>query len=209
MEHSTLSKKAEKYIIDNILKGKYKPGDRIVEMKIANDLNMSQAPIREAICNLKSTGFIKNEPYKGSKIKKFNSEDIRQIYSVRLIMEKYAIKEAIKNIKREELARLNSIVEKMYKAVEEEDYLRQLELDRDFHSYIIKITGNKVLIKVWYSIGIGYWIYNAYEAIHKEVVNWKIEAEKHEEIYKALKHKKGEKCIELIKDHYCNYLSED
>ena len=61
MEHSTLSKKAEKYIIDNILKGGYKPGDRIVEMKIADDLNMSQAPIREAICNLKSTGFIESK----------------------------------------------------------------------------------------------------------------------------------------------------
>jgi len=206
MEHSTLSKKAEKYIVDNILKGGYKPGDRIVEMKIADDLNMSQAPIREAICNLKSTGFIENEPYKGSKIKEFDSEDIRQIYSVRLIMEEYAIKEAIKNIKEEELARLKSIVKEMYKAVAEENYLQQLELDRDFHSYIIKITKNKVLIKVWYSIGIGYWIYNAYEAIHKEAVNWEIEAEKHEKIYEALKNKDGESCIELIKDHYCNYL---
>jgi len=208
MEHSTLSKKAENYIIDNILKGKYKSGDRIVEMKIANDLNMSQAPIREAICSLKSTGFIETVPYKGSRIKKFTSEDIQQIYSVRLIMERYAIEWAVENIKEDELAQLNLIVKEMHKAVEEEDYLRQLELDRDFHTYLIKITNNRVLIKVWYSIGVGYWIYNAHEAINKQAANWELEAKKHEEIYKALKEKDEDKCIKLIKNHYYNYLQK-
>ena len=66
----TLRKVVKQYIQKQISDGVYKPGDRIVETKLAKELNVSQAPVREAMLELALMGVLEERPYSGSFVKK-------------------------------------------------------------------------------------------------------------------------------------------
>ena len=66
-----LSDRVKEYIVEAVLNGELKPGDRIVESSMARQLGVSQAPVREAIRDLVLLGFLESEPYKGTSVRSF------------------------------------------------------------------------------------------------------------------------------------------
>ena len=69
----TLSGQVRNYILTKILNGEFEPGERLIEMKIARQMNTSQAPVREAIRELESTGLLETLPNRGSRIRKVSN----------------------------------------------------------------------------------------------------------------------------------------
>src|SRR5690625_5492443 len=103
------------YIKNAIIVGDYEPGKRLIEEELAETLQVSRTPIREAIKQLKSEGLI--TPLKrGVMVREFTKNDIRQIYDLRAILESYAANQAAYNRNDTDLENLNKANER-YKSV--------------------------------------------------------------------------------------------
>lgn len=204
MKHETKGEKVKHYLLDCILnKSKYKPGDKITETKIARKLNISQAPVREAIKDLQVMGFVESEPYKGSYIKQMSSKELKEAYEVRVALEGVAIRQAIKHITSEQLNKMQSVVTEMASCIENEDYLQFTKLDRKFHNIIIKASNNSMLKKVWDNVGIEYWTWRGLKFLKEnQLYDFDDQVERHQAIYNVIKNKNSEKAESIIKEHF-------
>src|SRR5258707_12899843 len=77
----------KEYLIRAILSGQLKPDERIVETRLAQELGISQGPVREALRDLDLFGFVVSEPFRGARVRQFSPEDIIGIYPIRAAVE--------------------------------------------------------------------------------------------------------------------------
>src|SRR3978361_1982606 len=73
----------KEYLIGAILSGQLKPDERIIETRLAQELGISQGPVREALRDLDLFGFVVSEPFRGARVRRFSPEDLVGIYPVR------------------------------------------------------------------------------------------------------------------------------
>ncbi|MFL5692350.1 MAG: GntR family transcriptional regulator, partial [Ktedonobacteraceae bacterium] len=71
----SLRAQIKEILLKRILNGEYKPGDRLVEMQIAQELGTSQAPVRESLRELEALGFVESEPYRGTRVREVTKEE--------------------------------------------------------------------------------------------------------------------------------------
>lgn len=87
-EKVTLRDKVKEYILERIYNGSYEPGSRIVETKLAHELGISQAPVREAIIALSMIGFLEERPYSGAYVRRITPEWIEDLFETRAFIER-------------------------------------------------------------------------------------------------------------------------
>ena len=147
-KYQTIEYKVYSILKDSILKGILKSGEKLNQEKIAEKLNVSRMPIRIAIKKLEKDGLVQNKPYKGTMVTSFSKDDIEEIYSIRLILESYALKLSIDSLNKEEIERLYSLHRKIKVSIGKEP-LKNLEiLNWDFHRSLYNKCGNKKLINM-------------------------------------------------------------
>ena len=178
----TLRSNVKKHIIKGIGEGRYKMGERIVETKLAKELDMSQAPVREAVLELSIMGVLEERPYAGSFVRKPNGKEVDDHYKARAIVEAYAASLAARRITEEEMEELGEILQKMKDCT---DFDQFVDIDHDFHEKIIDASGNKVLKRLWSSVSV-------YELTYQTIVlanKWTLVGlyEKHKRLYDVLK----------------------
>lgn len=149
IKKQTISDNISSYLRDQIMTQKLKAGDRIVESQIAKKLDVSQAPVREALLQLEGMGLVKNKPYVGSYVLPVNMDIIQQAYQLRNILEAYASTLVIEKIKEEEIARMEKHLQNMRAALTQNDRKTIIDEDNQFHSVIVKCVGNPLLLKMW------------------------------------------------------------
>src|SRR5918999_3602432 len=88
--HRTLREAVVDEIRGMITRGELKPGDRLVEDRLAEQLGVSRNPVREAIRALESTGLDEVRPRKGAYVSSFDVEDVRKLLEIRALLEAYA-----------------------------------------------------------------------------------------------------------------------
>ena len=96
-----------------ILKGDFKPGDRLKQADLADAMGVSRMPIREAFQKLEAEGLIKLEPHKGAVVKSIQVEDIEEIYALRAKLEKMAVYQSVENLTEDDHKQLSTLVEQM------------------------------------------------------------------------------------------------
>ena len=149
----TLSGQVREYILTKILNGEFEPGERLIEMKIAHQMQTSQAPVREAIRELEATGLLETLPNRGSRVRKVSNQELFDIYDVRAQLEGYAAeidcqkKISISN-------ELTEAVERMIEAANRDELMLFSSINHEFHSIIIKNAGNEILLKTWQTLHI-------------------------------------------------------
>lgn len=132
-----------------ILDGQLQPGDRLLVMDIANTFSVSQAPVREALERLKQEGLIQSRPNKGSVVSDITTEEIRDVFAIRAMLEGYAVRESMPRMGESDYRQLEHIVQQMGKAVERKDRLGTLQLDMDFHGFFYGRCGNQFALATW------------------------------------------------------------
>ena len=143
----------EKEIREAILRGTFKPGQRLVESVIANQLGVSRAPVREVLSALEREGLVVNLPRRGNFVIDFTEKDIDEIYSLRLVLEIGALRRAITRIKKADLQKMQTIVDKLGEATRnKEDQLTLMKLDLSFHEYIYDLADHNRMRAIWNSI---------------------------------------------------------
>lgn len=152
-----LSDRVKDYIVESVLSGALKPGDRIVESSLARELGVSQAPVREAIRDLVLLGFLESQPYKGTSVRSFTPEELWESYTVRAALESLAARLAATHLTEDDVATLQSILDEMMDAARQQDMDALVGLDNKFHENILKISRNKTLYQLWKSLQFGTW----------------------------------------------------
>ena len=109
----TLRAHVVKMLSSDILAGKYKPGDRLNESQIARELNISRIPVREALSQLQEQGLVQNRERRGMFVTNIGPEEVRQISSLRIVLETEALRLAQARMTPEIVRKLEALVARM------------------------------------------------------------------------------------------------
>ena len=139
--------KTYKTIKKAILTYEVKPGEPLIEEKIANKLGVSRTPVREVLRELEKEGLVKIIPRKGAFIAEIFPKDIEEIFLLREILECAAVKIAIPKLKEEDLIEIESLLNSISKNIEMKNYKYIFDTDVKLHSLIVDTAGNRRLSK--------------------------------------------------------------
>jgi DNA-binding GntR family transcriptional regulator len=188
------------HIRDQIISGEFKPGQKLNEVEIANSLNVSRPPLREAFRILEHEQLVTNIPRKGTYITELSRENLDDIYRTREMIECFAIDTLeAKNIK--DFYR----IEKALGSISQTDPINKiayLEAFNRFHINLVEEAGNPLLV-------------HFYRAIHSNLARYqffflndisRFSQEDHREIYCLLKNGEYGKSKELLKMHIRKFV---
>jgi len=145
----TLANTVCDYLENAILDGRLEAGTRLVERDLAEKFNVSRPPIREAIRQLNSEGLVKIVPRKGAVVARISAKDVEEIYSIKILIEGFAAREAAKKLSEADLRKLKSLIEKMAIQIERTGVSRYVKLAEEFHDLINKAAGNDKLYEIY------------------------------------------------------------
>jgi DNA-binding GntR family transcriptional regulator len=138
---------AAEAIREAITVGTLKPGERLIEQKLATRLGIGQPTLREALKELEYQGFVHKIPAKGTYITTFDKNHCRELLEVRICLELFAIERAVLKLTPEIKKELETLVEEMRIAAKTFDAAKFRTCDGDFHRKISALANNRRLAK--------------------------------------------------------------
>ncbi len=153
-------------ILSAIVNGQIAPGDRLIQEKIAAEINISRTPVREALLRLEREGILELSGRKGFSIRQISEEEVRDIYGVREAIEGYGAYWVAANRTDERIAAIAAKVAEE-RALKSRDVQAEFQINRDIHRTIVAQTGNDALLDMFDSIwgrGISLWLFAATRA---------------------------------------------
>ena len=134
------------YVVRNICNRKFKGGIKLLERELAEQLDLSHIPIREAIRKLEHDGWIIHEPHKGATIRKFTEIELGEIYTVRDIIDCGSIRMVAKDITYTQLAELKRVVDLIIISNETNNFDVYQDADFEFHRLIVEYAQSERLL---------------------------------------------------------------
>jgi len=197
-----LRKKIYERIEQAIINGELKPGEKIIESQLAQEMGISRTPVREALRLLESKGYVSQSEKGGVKVTEISKENIKEWSEIKNVLNELAIKKAAENITEEQLEELEKVLLKMKSAVEKDNEIEISQGNAEFHSLIYKASQNNLII----SIGKEYqnYTFRLRKYLAKLENRRKKAYKEHEKIYEALKEKNKEKAVQEMKRHSQN-----
>lgn len=129
-----------------ILRGEFKPGERLMEIQLANKLGVSRTPIREAIRKLELEGLVIMIPRKGAEVADITEKSLRDVLEVRKALEELSVQLACERITPEQVEEMKMAAEDFRKVLKSGDVTKIAEADVKFHDIIFAATNNQRLI---------------------------------------------------------------
>ncbi|UKD58429.1 GntR family transcriptional regulator [Amycolatopsis sp. FU40] len=130
---------------ERILTGRLKPGDRLVERELAEDLGVSRVPVREAIRSLESEGFVVVPTPRRVVVRQLARVDVEELFDVREALESLAAARAAERAGKPEMRRLERLLAESARVTQGGDGARISEANSRLHDEIIAIAGNRLL----------------------------------------------------------------
>ena len=131
-----------------ILKGELEPGERLMEIQLANKLGVSRTPIREAIRMLELEGLVLMIPRKGAEVARISAKNMQDVLEVRTSLEELASGLACRRMTDDDLQKLKDAEAAFTIAVSGGDTLKIAESDEAFHDVLYNATGNEKLVQI-------------------------------------------------------------
>ena len=180
VSRTVLREQVKELLLERILRGDVKPGDRLVETRIAQELGTSQAPVREALRDLELLGLVESEAFRGSRVREFSNEELLAVFPVRAVLEELAAKLAARRLGGD-VSVLEHEMAEMLEAAKAGDTRAQVAHDIAFHRALVEAAGNPMLLQAWLALGVEvptafgvYWTYfDALELVefHRPIVD--------------------------------------
>lgn len=196
-----LREQIRQVLVEGLLSGRWQPGERIVERRIATELNVSQAPVREALRELETLRLIETVPNKGARVRAFGVQDMAEIYPVRAGLELVAAQLAAPRLA-EDPSPLEREVEALQCATAEGNVTEQIRHSVEFHREIVRAANNSVLLHTWESLGVEVWTALSVRWLNMEL---HAKAADHAQITRAFR--EGDPAVgQMLSDHVLNYV---
>lgn len=185
-----------------ILTGELKPGERLMEIHLANRLGVSRTPIREAIRKLELEGLVTMIPRRGAEVANITEKNLKDVLEVRRALEGLAIELACERISEEQKRILEERLLQVEKAVRTKDAGAIASADVAFHDTIVEATGNDRLIQLVSNLGEQMYRYR-FEYIKDVSMHSQIISE-HKIMLNCIISKDRENAAQIVKVHIDN-----
>lgn len=139
---------AYRKIHERILRGEYRPGQRVTIEALVRELGMSHTPIREALRQLEAQGLVTYRPHAGARVAEVDVDAYRETMLVLAVLEGWATALAASRIETHALERLRALNRHMRRAAEQEDYRTFDQLNRRFHQSLCAACGQRYLLEL-------------------------------------------------------------
>ena len=176
-----------------ILKGELKPGERLMEIALAERLGVSRTPIREAMRKLEQEGLVVMIPRRGAQVANITEKDLNDVLEVRIALENVAIEKACARMTEEEMGRLWLAAKEFEHTIAEGNLVKLAEADVAFHEIIYQASDN-----------MREQIYRYRVEYLKEGETRDVLVKEHEELTKAIRERDVERARELSFQHIEN-----
>lgn len=197
--YENLEEKIYKIIKDKIIYHKIKPGERVIDKNIAEELGVSRSLIRQVLGMLTKEEIVKVVPRKGFYVKEITKKEVEEIYDVRKILESYAIGLSVLQITDEDFQKIEELFKIAKKDLDEEETTSFIETDLQMHKLFIDKCGNELLKKIIAKYNDRYIFYRISDLTPIE--NAKKSYFEHYEIFKVAKSRDSKSASELMMKH--------
>ena len=198
-KRATLTNRALKEIRAAIRNGKLKPGERLVEMQLAEEMQISRFPIREALRYLEKEGLVVTKPFKGTHVAQFTEKDMEELYSLRSSLEELAVRILIENLDEKKIKKLETIIQSMQKASQTGNLDQMIFEDLRFHQTICELSGHRKLLEVWRTLESQLQVFLTIEKDFFETAYQYVST--HDPIMEAIKHRNIITAEKEIREH--------
>lgn len=196
-----------KTLRQGILTGELKPGERLLEMHLAQRLGVSRTPIREAIRKLELEGLVIMIPRRGAEVANISSKSLKDVLEVRVALDSLAVELACERITQEGLAELKKACETFAHTTREKelDATRIAKADVALHDVIVRATGNERLQQMISNLSEQMYRYR-FEYIKDASYHARL-IEEHERLYECIRLRDKEKAVQEVTKHIHNQLT--
>jgi len=188
-----------------ILRGKLKPGERLMEIQLANKLGVSRTPVREALHKLEQEGLVLTVPRKGAEVADISAKSLHDVLEVRRVLEALAIELACVRIDEEQIKDLEQAARSFKDSLVSDDVTQIAEADVAFHDVIHMATGNQKLIQLLSNLREQMYRFRVEhlknKAYHPQLL------EEHEEMIMFIKKRQREAATNIAKQHVDNQVN--
>lgn len=185
-----------------ILKGELKPGERLMEIALAERLGVSRTPVREAMRKLELEGLVVMIPRRGAQVANITERDLNDVLEVRIALENLAIEKACDRMTEEELTQLWETEKMFERTMTEGNLVKLAEADVAFHEAIYAAADNRRLSQVLNNLREQIYRYRVEYLKDEETRNLLVE--EHRELYEAIRSRDVQKAQAISFHHLEN-----
>jgi DNA-binding GntR family transcriptional regulator len=194
--NSTERQKIVEDLKAGIASGRFKPGQRLVEIHLSNVLGVTRGKIREALRKLEQDGFVQIIPNVGARVAEFSQKDIEHIYDLMSVVEGLAVRVITPFLTDEQLKRIEALMDKAEAAHKPTQFF---ELNNELHSFLITLSENDHLIRLSENFMFRIRCLNLQCLFSPGQMAASVK--EHRKILKAMKERKAAKAEQLMRNH--------
>lgn len=202
-EKENLCQRVYDYVREEVMTMGLRPGEKITETMLVEELHISRTPIREGLRLLARDGVVTLYPNRFAQITSFSEKDIRDLGAIRISLDILGGRLALLHGSNADFARLEKLAQACSAAMEEGNFRQRAQMDSDFHLALMEISGNRFL----YELQKG--LYSRVQMIQvlrfSQAPHAHAGGARHEEIVAALFDRDETRVSEAIKSHLVNY----
>ena len=212
-QHQSLAELTYQMIRNMIISGEIQPGEWLRQEQLAQQLEVSHTPIRQALDWLVADGLAERVPHKGVRISEINENEIAEIYCLRLLIDPIVARLAAKNISDDQIERLQLIIEQSEKITLLNDMPSRRRLNTEFHKTISDSAGFGTLQRLSEIVWNRFPDWMFYEGLHKDpdTITERLsrEIEEHKMIFDSIATHNANLAEKLSRDHITAFMKED
>lgn len=182
-----------------IVAGELVPGDKLNENALAERLQVSRGPVREAFRSLEETGLVRLEKNRGVFVRQITSEEAAEIQGVRQVLEEYAMRSLPRTLSDETLQEVRELIRAMEEACQEQEVDRYFALNLKFHDVLILATGNRKLYETYQRLVNELRLYR--RLLLEDVTNLECSLAEHRSILNALEARDPQWAVQAMHEH--------
>jgi DNA-binding GntR family transcriptional regulator len=201
ISRSVLSDQVKDRLLQAILDGRYPPGARIVETRVARELGTSQAPVREALRDLEALGVVETTAFRGARVRRPSAAELLEAFVVRTELETLAAQLAIPRLADGDLDELAGYIADMQRSADSGDAHAEAMADAAFHGRIVELSGNATLARVWRTLEP---FSRTYITIEAPGADRRRIADQHAPVLDALRGRDPALAATVLRDHFEN-----
>ena len=186
LEVLSKTEQVRRAILGEILSGRLRPGERLLEAKLSKELGVSQATVNAALQDLHNQGLVTKLLNRSTNVSRYTLEDIERLFAVRVLLEPAAAAAVAASWSSESEMRLTVHVEAMRRAARSNDLAEFCLADYEFHQEIYRLSGNSFLAQAADAIAAGPFAYVLCDHLQALPTDYGALAEDHQEIIDAI-----------------------
>jgi DNA-binding GntR family transcriptional regulator len=137
---------------DLIISGRLQPGERIVESRIARELGISQAPVREALALLEKQGLVVKIQNRGNFVSRLHARELRELFTLRAVLDAFSARLAAEKATPADITKLRGLLTRMRTAEKTNDLAKLTDAHLQLHEAIYRLSGHELLREIFAQI---------------------------------------------------------